>query len=77
MWMATVSGAVFGMVAVGGYTRLTRSGLSMVSWHIMFDNMNTLAASACHRQTLAEVLVCVCVCAVSRGDCPYRALLGY
>lgn len=31
-WMATVSGAVFGMVAVGGYTRLTRSGLSMTEW---------------------------------------------
>ena len=31
-WMFGVSAAVFGMVAVGGYTRLTRSGLSMTEW---------------------------------------------
>lgn len=31
-WMFGVSAAVFGMVAVGGYTRLTRSGLSMTDW---------------------------------------------
>lgn len=29
VWMAGMSAAVFGMVAVGGYTRLTRSGLSV------------------------------------------------
>jgi cytochrome c oxidase assembly protein subunit 15 len=31
-WLATVCGSIFGMVAVGGYTRLTKSGLSMVRW---------------------------------------------
>lgn len=33
-WMTGLSGAVFGMVAVGGYTRLTRSGLSMTEWRL-------------------------------------------
>eukprot|EP00040_Diaphanoeca_grandis_P015834 m.81271 g.81271 ORF g.81271 m.81271 type:complete len:470 (+) comp25402_c0_seq1:53-1462(+) len=33
-WMVGVSAAVFGMVAVGGYTRLTRSGLSMTEWRL-------------------------------------------
>lgn len=32
LWLLGVSGAVFGMVVVGGVTRLTRSGLSMVDW---------------------------------------------
>ncbi|GBG34166.1 Cytochrome c oxidase assembly protein COX15 [Hondaea fermentalgiana] len=31
-WLLGVSGAVFGMVVLGGVTRLTRSGLSMVDW---------------------------------------------
>ena len=31
-WLIGTSGAVFGMVVVGGITRLTRSGLSMVDW---------------------------------------------
>jgi len=31
-WLLGVSGAVFGMVVLGGVTRLTRSGLSMVEW---------------------------------------------
>lgn len=33
-WLLGMSGAVFGMVAVGGYTRLTRSGLSMTEWRL-------------------------------------------
>lgn len=32
LWLATVSASIFGMVVVGGYTRLTKSGLSMVRW---------------------------------------------
>jgi heme a synthase len=32
LWLATVSASIFGMVILGGYTRLTKSGLSMVRW---------------------------------------------
>ena len=32
-WLIAVSATVFGMVILGGYTRLSRSGLSMVKWH--------------------------------------------
>ena len=32
LWLATVSASIFGMVVLGGYTRLTKSGLSMVRW---------------------------------------------
>nr|CAG4640801.1 EOG090X04TT [Eulimnadia texana] len=31
-WLATCSGMVFGAVVIGGLTRLTESGLSMVHW---------------------------------------------
>eukprot|EP00962_Isochrysis_galbana_P057763 scaffold30269_cov93-Isochrysis_galbana.AAC.2 len=31
-WLLGCSGAVFGMVVLGGVTRLTRSGLSMTDW---------------------------------------------
>ena len=31
-WLLGTAGCVFGMVVVGGITRLTRSGLSMVDW---------------------------------------------
>jgi heme A synthase len=33
-WVGGVAAAVFGMVAVGGYTRLTRSGLSITEWKL-------------------------------------------
>jgi cytochrome c oxidase assembly protein subunit 15 len=33
LWLLSVSATVFGMVLLGGYTRLSRSGLSMVKWH--------------------------------------------
>jgi cytochrome c oxidase assembly protein subunit 15 len=33
-WMLGMSGAVAGMVAVGGITRLTKSGLSMTDWKL-------------------------------------------
>lgn len=31
-WLVGCAGMVFGMVALGGATRLTKSGLSMVEW---------------------------------------------
>ena len=31
-WLAGISSSIFFIVAVGGYTRLTKSGLSMVRW---------------------------------------------
>lgn len=33
MWLLGVSASVFAIIVLGGYTRLTRSGLSMVKWH--------------------------------------------
>lgn len=33
LWLLTVSASVFGIIILGGYTRLSRSGLSMVKWH--------------------------------------------
>src|ERR1700730_7209549 len=33
LWLLTVAGLVFAMVIVGGATRLTRSGLSIVEWN--------------------------------------------
>ena len=32
LWLGLVSASIFGMVVLGGYTRLTKSGLSMVRW---------------------------------------------
>lgn len=32
-WLASVAGLTFATVCVGGLTRLTESGLSMVDWH--------------------------------------------
>ena len=32
LWLLTVSGAIFFMILLGGYTRLSKSGLSMVKW---------------------------------------------
>lgn len=31
-WLLIVAGAVFGMIVLGGYTRLSKSGLSMTRW---------------------------------------------
>ena len=33
-WLFGVSGLIFGLVTVGGITRLTRSGLSMTDWKL-------------------------------------------
>jgi len=32
-WLMSVSASVFAIIILGGYTRLSRSGLSMVKWH--------------------------------------------
>lgn len=32
LWLAGISASIFGIVIIGGYTRLTKSGLSMVRW---------------------------------------------
>ena len=32
LWLAGISSSIFFIVCVGGYTRLTKSGLSMVRW---------------------------------------------
>ena len=33
-WLLTCSGMAFGTVVIGGITRITKSGLSMVDWHL-------------------------------------------
>ncbi|XP_037947659.1 cytochrome c oxidase assembly protein COX15 homolog [Teleopsis dalmanni] len=39
IWLLGCSGMVFGAVALGGVTRLTESGLSMVTWKFMGEKM--------------------------------------
>ncbi len=41
-WLATVSASIFAIVIIGGHTRLTKSGLSMVRWepHRVLPPMN-------------------------------------
>lgn len=34
-WLLGASGLVFGLVVLGGLTRLTESGLSMVDWQLI------------------------------------------
>jgi cytochrome c oxidase assembly protein subunit 15 len=34
-WLLGCSGMVYGAVVLGGVTRLTESGLSMVDWHLI------------------------------------------
>ena len=42
LWLGAVSASVFTIVWIGGYTRLTKSGLSMVRWepHRVLPPMN-------------------------------------
>ena len=35
LWLISCSGLVMGMVVIGGLTRLTKSGLSMVCWYVV------------------------------------------
>lgn len=39
LWFLSCSGMVFGAVALGGITRLTESGLSMVTWKLLGEKM--------------------------------------
>jgi heme a synthase len=32
VWLLTVSGSILSLILLGGYTRLTKSGLSMTTW---------------------------------------------
>lgn len=32
IWLLLVAGTIFGMIVLGGYTRLTKAGLSMTRW---------------------------------------------
>ncbi|KAK6638690.1 hypothetical protein RUM43_006957 [Polyplax serrata] len=37
-WLIMCAGMVGGAITLGGYTRLTESGLSMVNWHFTFES---------------------------------------
>lgn len=43
LWFLGCSGMVFVAVALGGITRLTESGLSMVTWKLLGEKMPTTA----------------------------------
>lgn len=45
-WLLVVAGCVFAMVVVGGLTRLTRSGLSIVEWKPLTGVLPPLSAAA-------------------------------
>jgi len=32
LWLLSVSGSILSLILLGGYTRLTKSGLSMTTW---------------------------------------------
>jgi cytochrome c oxidase assembly protein subunit 15 len=42
-WLLTVAGVVFCMIAIGGLTRLTQSGLSMVEWKPIMGTLPPLS----------------------------------
>jgi len=46
LWLLVVAGLVFAMVMLGGYTRLTHSGLSMVDWRPVTGWLPPLDAAA-------------------------------
>jgi cytochrome c oxidase assembly protein subunit 15 len=33
LWLLTVSASIFSIIVLGGYTRMSKSGLSMTKWH--------------------------------------------
>ena len=49
LWLFIVSGLIVVMVVFGGWVRLTRSGLSMVDWHIVTGTIPPLSAAAWDR----------------------------
>jgi cytochrome c oxidase assembly protein subunit 15 len=46
LWLLVVSALVFAMVVLGGVTRLTRSGLSIVEWQPLIGTLPPLSESA-------------------------------
>ena len=46
IWLFVVSCSVVGMVALGGWVRLTGSGLSMVDWHVVTGIVPPLSAES-------------------------------
>jgi heme a synthase len=46
LWLLAVAGLIFAMVLVGGATRLTESGLSIVEWKPLTGTVPPLSASA-------------------------------
>src|SRR5215831_10912341 len=46
LWLAVVAGLIFAMVLVGGATRLTESGLSIVEWKPLTGTVPPLSESA-------------------------------
>ena len=46
IWLFVVSCSVVGMVALGGWVRLTGSGLSMVDWHVVTGILPPLSAES-------------------------------
>jgi len=49
-WLFTMCGMVFAMVVIGGITRLTESGLSMVEWRALHDTFPPLSEAEWQRQ---------------------------
>ena len=46
IWLFAVAAAIFLMVVIGGITRLTESGLSIVDWRPVTGNLPPLAGAA-------------------------------
>lgn len=53
LWLLSVAALVFAMVLLGGYTRLTESGLSMVNWHPLSGLLPPLDAASWQREFAA------------------------
>jgi len=45
LWLLTVAALIFAMIVIGGVTRLTRSGLSIVEWNPVMGAIPPLSAS--------------------------------
>ena len=48
-WLLVCSAAIFVMVVIGGITRLTESGLSMVEWRAFLDAVPPMSEAAWQR----------------------------
>ena len=49
VWLFACAAMVFMMVVIGGITRLTQSGLSMVEWRPLFGVLPPLSEAEWHR----------------------------